>query len=161
MRRKLLKALSLVLGATIAGAAQAQDVSDDVACEYGVVPFEPIPEPEPVPLYGIEEPTFFPPPSPGPSVRGVVQQAGTGLPLEGVRVSLGDQVVTTGPDGRFDFAVPLVPGETTKLVFRAEDLDGEEHGGEHKPARITVKAVDGALPWMIAEQGLLLEMKKR
>jgi hypothetical protein len=157
MRRKLLKALSLVLGATIAGSAHAQDVDGDVACEYGVVPYEPIYEPEPVPLYGIEEPDFIR----GLAVNGIVQQAGTGLPLVGIQVSMGDEVLTTGPDGRFSFTVPTIPGDTVKLVFQAQDIDGGEGGGKHKPARVKLELVDGALPQMIAEQGLVLEMKKK
>ncbi len=161
MRRKLLKALSIMLGTMVTSSAQAQDM-DDIACEYGVVPYEPMPEPEPVPLYGIEEPVYLPDPAPaGLVVTGVVQQAGTGQPLEGIRVTLGDMELRTGADGRFSFSLPATVEPQAELVFEARDIDGNDHGGKHKDATLSVQLVDGALSPMVAEQGLILTMTAR
>ncbi len=162
MRRKMLKALSVVLGAMVSTAAQAQS-PEDVACEYGVPPMEPeplqIPEPEPVPLYGIEEPG--PPPLMGQPVKGQVLQAVTGTPLQGVQVTLDDQVILTDADGRFVFTLPMVVDDEVVLEFEAKDIDGKDGGGKHKTAKAEVKLVDGALPQMIEEQGLVLELTKK
>jgi hypothetical protein len=160
MRRKLLKALSLMLGTVVASSAHAQDM-DDVVCEYGVMPYEPIPEPEPVPPYGIEEPIYLPDPAPGLVVNGVVQQAVTGQPLEGIRVSYGAMELLTGADGRFSFTLPATEQPLTELVFEATDIDGKDHGGKHKGAKVEVELVDGALSPMVAEQGLILTMQLR
>ncbi len=162
MRRKMLKALSIALGAMVTSSAHAQD-PEDVACEYGVMPYEPEPiyEPEPVPLYGIEEPIYQPEPPTGLVVNGVVRQLGTGTPLQGVQVSYGEMVLITGADGRFSFSLPILAEPDVELVFTAEDIDGKDHGGKHKPTEVTVQVVDGALSPLVAEQGLILELKPR
>jgi len=158
MRRKMLKALSIALGAMVTSSAHAQ-APDDVACEYGVVPYEPEPiyEPEPVPVYGIEEPVFLS----GLVVNGVVRQLGTGTPLQGIQVSYGDMLLITAADGRFSFSLPALDKPDVELVFVAEDIDGQDFGGKHKSAKVKVQVVDGALSPLVAEQGLVLELKPR
>lgn len=158
MRRKLLKALSLMLGTMVSTSAGAQE-AEDVACEYGVVPYEPIMEPEPVPLYGIEEPIYLPEPTPL-IVSGRVLRTGTEDPIEGIRVSMGKQTVLTDSDGRFTFSTIAPEGNATWDLL-AEDIDGKDHGGKHHPAKLEVTIADGALTPMIAEQGLMVEMKPR
>ena len=161
MRRKIMKTLSLVLAAAMAGPAHAQDPAD-VACEYGVVPYEPIPAPEPVPMYGVEEPVFLPEPAPpGLAINGVVRQQGTDQPLEGIQVVLGDLALLTGPDGRFAFALPAMDQPPDRLELKAADIDGKDHGGKHKAASLTIPLEEGALSPMLAEQGIVVEMKKR
>jgi len=151
----MLKALSIMLGTMVTTSAQAQS-PEDVACEYGVVPYEPEPiyEPEPVPLYGIDEPPWVP----GVTVTGVVQQAGTGTPLQGIQVVLGEYELITGADGRFTFSLPATEEPTAKLEVVATDIDGKDNGGKHKKAKLEITLTDGALPPMVAEQGLLLEL---
>ncbi len=162
MRRKMLKTLSIVLGSMVATSAHAQS-PEDVACEYGVVPYEPEPiyEPEPVPLYGIEEPVYPPAPTPGLVINGVVQQAGTGTPLAGIQVSYGGMELISDADGRFSFSLPVLDESDAELVFEATDIDGKDGGGKHKSAEVTVKVVDGVLSPMVAEQGLVIELKPR
>lgn len=160
MRRRIFKALSIMLGTMVASSAHAQNM-DDVVCEYGVMPYEPIPEPEPVPLYGIEEPIYLPEPVPGLVVSGVVQQAGTGQPLEGIRVRCGTIELHSGADGRFSISLPATEQPLTELVVEAADIDGKDHGGKHKDATVKVDLVDGALSPMVAEQGLILTMTPR
>ncbi len=161
MRRRMMKALSLVLAAAMAGPAQAQD-PDDVACEYGVVPYEPIPEPEPVPMYGVEEPIYLPEPSvPGLVINGVVRQQGTDQPLEGIQVTLGELTLLTDPDGRFGFTLPVTDEPPSELSLRAKDIDGHDKGGKHRSASLSIPLEDGALSPMLAEQGIVVEMKRR
>ena len=158
MRRKMLKALSLMLGTMVSTSAQAQD-HDDVACEYGVMPYEPIMEPEPVPLYGIEEPVYLPEPAPL-VVSGRVLKTGTDQPIEGIRLSMGEQTVLSDPDGRFAFSTVAPVGSATWDLL-AEDIDGKDHGGKHRPTKLAVAIVDGALTPVIAEQGLTVELEPR
>ncbi len=154
VRRKLLKTLSVVLGAAVSSMAWAQEPGE-TPCEYGVMPYEP-----PVyntPDYGIEEP----PAVLGVPVWGVVRQAGTEAPLQGIQVTHGAKQGITGADGRFEFISPISSAGELELTFEAADIDGAKHGGDHEPATVSVKVVDGVLPREVSQQGLVLEMAKK
>jgi hypothetical protein len=156
MRRKMMKALSLALGAMVSSSAHAQGV-DDIACEYGVEPPPDFYDPEPVPLYGIEEPTYL---ARTIIVTGRVVLEGTVEPIEGIQLTLGEQTALTGPDGRFGFST-TAPDPNATWDLLAEDIDGDDHGGKHKPAKLTVVIQDGALSPLIGEEGLLVQMKPK
>ncbi|MFH1463732.1 MAG: carboxypeptidase-like regulatory domain-containing protein [Pseudomonadota bacterium] len=153
MPRAMLKSLSLLLGALVSGAAQAQDPAE-VPCEYGPPPMLPD-EPPDEPF----QPHF--PAPPVVTIAGQVVQAGTGLPLEGIEVEIGEREVQTDTDGRFSIEVegPLTPGSF--VTVEAEDEDGKAHGGKHRPGKL-VLGVDptGQLP-QPPEGGLIITLDPR
>jgi hypothetical protein len=131
MRRKMLKALSLVLGGLICTNAHGQS-DDPRAEEYGI----PAPEPPPVlPEYGILEPVPLEPPTAPPPpvvVQGVVVRQADGKPIPGIKVTLGEAAMQTDAEGRFSFTLPG-PGEPgAEIEICAEDVDGAEGGGRFK-----------------------------
>lgn len=144
MRRKMIKALSLVLGGLVSTAVRAQDPSPE-ATEYGI----PMPEvglepPMAEPEYGIQEPVFLEPPPPPPVlIQGAVVRKADGVPIPGVKVRLGDREALTSADGRFSFALPG-PGEPgDELELSAEDVDGAEGGGRFKTGATEITLTDG------------------
>ena len=156
MRRKMLKALSVTLGALLCGSAHAQDM-DDIVLEYGV---EPPPEPifvEPVMEYGSYPVEFrrgwF-------DLTGRVVLAGTETPIQGIRLSFQGQTAWSLSDGTFSFTV-VAPDGSAQLELLAEDTDGRKHGGKHRASKLTVQIVDGALSPADSQQGYTVEMKKK
>jgi hypothetical protein len=127
VRRKFLKALSLVLGAAISPTVGAQE-NDPRACEYGIPPMNIEPEvaPEPLPpppVYGI-------PPIVPIELRGQVISAGRGKPIRGVRVSGGGQQVFTDRDGVFDLRTHIREEQLGNTeCFPVEDVDGRRNRG--------------------------------
>ena len=141
MRRKMLKALSLVLGGLICTNAQGQS-DDPLAEEYGI----PVPErPLPLPEYGAPEPDPLVPPTPPTPpvvVHGVVVRQADGVPIPGIQVTLAEAAVQTDAEGRFSFTLPA-PGEPgTEIELAAEDVDGAAGGGRFKSGQASVTLTD-------------------
>jgi hypothetical protein len=151
MPRSLLKSVSLLLGAFVSAAARAQDPAE-IPCEYGPPPPGPD-EPLADPDVFRELPTF--------SIAGKVVQAGTGLPLPGIEVEIGEREIRTGADGRFQVELdgPLTPGSV--LVIEAEDEDGKRNQGRHSPGKLVLTVgPDGQLP-PPPDGGLVLTLAKK
>ncbi|MBP2705583.1 carboxypeptidase regulatory-like domain-containing protein [Microbispora sp. RL4-1S] len=103
------------------GASALWDVTkgDDASCPAGLCPFGTTPECAPSYLCaaqaGYDGPTGLGTPNgpaafrgaPHGTVAGTVTDAGTGKPVSGALVTLGDYTATTAGDGRYSLAVPV------------------------------------------------------
>ena len=158
MRRKMLKALSLLLGGLVSTNASAQD-HDPRAVEYGVPPMnEPVPEiepdPLPVPVYGIPAIEMV-------RVRGRVVRAKNGKPLGGVQVSFAGARQLTDDNGEFivDASFPEGALDTPQtLVF--EDIDGRKNRGRFLGKTVELDLGPSGLS-PIPETGLVVELERQ
>ena len=157
MRRKMLKALSLLLGGLVSTNASAQD-HDPRSVEYGVPPMdEPVlvePEPLPVPVYGIPAIVIA-------RVRGRVLRAKNGKPLGGIQVSFAGAQQLTDKNGEFilDASLPEGALETPQvLVF--EDIDGCKNRGRFQGKTVELDLGPSGLS-PIPETGLVVELERQ
>lgn len=146
MRRRMLKLLSLALGALVALPANAQE-PDPRACEYGP-PEPPMDEPPiPAPEYGIQPPAPLPEPPPLPPVvlEGVVVRKVDGGTIAGIKVTIDGGEAVTDAQGRFAIALSGPQEAGAEITLTAEDVDGAAGGGRFATGVATVTLTDEGL----------------
>ncbi len=139
MRRKLLKALSLLLGGMVSTGASADEV-DPRAVEYGIPPMDvatPIVAPEPLPIrepmYGIPAIEYVP-------LRGRVVRAKNGKPLRGIQVSMAGVQTLTDADGAFHLESSL-PRDALDAAptLEVQDIDGRRNRGRYQGREVAIE----------------------
>jgi len=118
MKKRLTELASSFLLLLVAGCGEDESPWDSVAPEYGT----PVDSAFDCAEYNLE---------------GVVIESTKGQPVEGIELSFQHGVTHSDAEGAWHLGVETEPCGA-ECVLTAADIDGAEHGGEHRPVTVAL-----------------------